>query len=49
MIRWEYEILLHDPSKDTLNDWGRYGWELVAVTPEGIYLKRPIVERDPEE
>jgi hypothetical protein len=43
---WEYAIL-HLPDdwrclKDALNEYGKVGWELVAVTREIAYFKRPI-------
>jgi hypothetical protein len=48
-MQWEYEKidLNSAPRKSddlaVLNDAGRDGWELVAVTPSNIaYLKRPL-------
>jgi hypothetical protein len=50
MHQWEYEKLaLNDlPRKtdeiDVLNDAGKDGWELIAITPNNVaILKRPIV------
>jgi hypothetical protein len=49
MDGWEYmtinlcELPLAAQSTDALNDAGKEGWELVAITNNGIaYLKRPI-------
>ena len=47
---WEYKVInlsgVHDPQKhnELLNQWGAYGWELVAVYGHSggymFYLKR---------
>ena len=48
MTEWEYKlILLNRPDTTTLNEFGRKGWEAVAVyqyTERDTYvlLKRPI-------
>ena len=42
---WEY-LILERRESDRLNDLGRNGWELVAVSAAGdsveLYLKRPL-------
>jgi hypothetical protein len=49
MRTWEYmtinlcELPIAAQASDALNDAGKEGWELVAITSNGMaYLKRPI-------
>lgn len=37
MANWEWSIW-----ETHLNDWGRIGWELVAVSEEVAYFKRTL-------
>lgn len=53
-MKWEYlvTVLSSDPFDDEreMDDYGREGWELVAVTPAGArrasvaYFKRPLAD-----
>jgi len=40
---WEYQVVEGQVAEDRLNELGREGWELVAVTEFSTYLKRPIL------
>ncbi len=42
MQKWEYKVLRHGASEEELNKLGAEGWELIAVTEGGTYLKRLI-------
>ena len=43
MQTWEYQVVDGPLAGDRLNELGREGWELVAVTDFSTYLKRPIL------
>jgi len=50
MNTWQYKVTDIHPEADlesVMNDWGRGGWELVAVTIEPgsrkLYFKRELV------
>ncbi len=46
MTRWEYLIIYLDGSTEKnqkrLNGLGEQGWEVVSVSDQTCYLKRPI-------
>lgn len=52
MKKWEY-LTLQDLVNYELDDCGKKGWELVAVSVVGntewLYFKRPLKEEVPEE
>lgn len=55
-MRWEYDLLAmslqdHEGARNDLNDFGRDGWELVAILPQSsealigwvlAVFKRPV-------
>jgi len=46
MTKWEYLVV--DRRKMSLNERGEDGWELVAVTEDEHYFKRPVSPDVPE-
>lgn len=47
-MKWEYHALVGNITVEKMNQFGREGWELVTVYPEGeenypaAYFKRPL-------
>lgn len=46
MKQWEYKTMITSPNLEfiigILNDLGSQGWELISVSDQTMYFKRPI-------
>jgi hypothetical protein len=50
MTKWEYRVRVNERGVDVLNDLGKQGWELIAVSPSSgsdyasliLFFKRPL-------